>query len=1449
MRVSFLRFLIPAVLCAALAAPGTGAPGQDFGSAPLHLVAGAPAFERVDGGRVVPRIAGFGHVSRAGEPMIPLRVLRVAIPPDSVPELRILDQRVQPLASIDVAPVPRAHVQERLERPRGGARGHKHPQDDGQDVQEYDDDFVPDQAVYGRDELYPAAPVRLGSIGYMREQRYVEVLYTPIQVNPGTRAARYVPEVTAEVVFHPSDLSSQAAAYQPFRPDPLFEDAYRSSLVNYEQGTLFRASAGEAATATQAATTLQAVTIPPGCPALGSSPVPTAVPAASGPGPHYKLLVSQPGIYRLDFQYIQTNAPALLTIDPGTWTLSAEGVEIPIAIRRPDGTPGDLDGQFNLTDVVEFYGRPKTGPPTCPNYDFGTTFPDVYEANDFTDTQVYWLSSSGTPGSHPRIPSVNGTPVNGFSTAVDFEDAAVWDDNTLYLPLGDADPYFSIPSLLANSTASTRDIILALPGIAATAATESVTVRLRGGSDLTDAPDHRTRVWVNNDTAGGADFTWDGEIIETQGFNEAQSVLTDPTTIHFSVPTNPLLTIDKQYLDTVTVKYRRRFAASGDVLTFTYPNQNVRFQVTGFSVAAPAVYEITRSLPGSAEASAVWIAGVAAAGSPTSTYTFEVALDPSLAAGAPRIFAVAGPAGVRRPDSTVLASAPVLHDPTNAADILVIASRDSVDPVTGGALDNLLHYRLTAQGLTSKVVYVDQIYDEFSFGLLDANAIRDFFAYAFDNWKGASGTARPPSFALLVGDSSPDYKDLLGYTTWIEQVPTPMMFQKNSILGYYSSDNWLASFRGGDQVPDIYLGRISARTAASSAGVFSKILRYEQTPPAGLWKGHAALVTSEGKSAGEALNFEVIQNGIAATYFSAAPYSTRNPPLYFGEPPWNGDPANATQFHNDLVGELQSGAAMLSYIGHGSFETWGVTTFFTTTDAAALTNLPLPFMMNVNCLSGGFHYLGDNGALGEAMVNNGSGGAIAVFAPSGLSNIFVGEDVSSGIFGPLFGASKQRLMAAAADSVRATLWSEGSVLDAQSYTFLGDPATRLTTPAPPPPTGLGATPGNAQVTLSWTAPSQPAAGYVLYRASKFPTAPYAKIACTPQGPTSCLDTTVANATSYFYYATALDAAGFEGPPSNFNTDCGTGGPDCVTALPINPGPPAVPTGFSVLDPATGGALSAAWTANTERDLQSYTLYYGTAPGQHPSSIVIPAPATSTTLTGLQDGVGYYLVLTATNTSGHQSAPSQEVFASPHLVLGIAPPRAITDLAVDVSGANIVLTWSRPVVDVYGRPTTIARYDIYRGTTPGFVPSPATRIGTNVGAASTTFTDPNAVLSPSSLYYLVTATDVNGFVSGAGRDVPNGIENGLSLTLLTTSPLVVRLTWPAVQTDIQGLPTIIDHYQVHRTPGPVGRGSLDSSTIFRDNVTVLSVDLDLTGLSGPSYFSVIAVDDRGNLSPF
>ncbi|HET8947560.1 MAG TPA: hypothetical protein VFQ07_11315, partial [Candidatus Polarisedimenticolia bacterium] len=69
----------------------------------------------------------------------------------------------------------------------------------------------------------------------------------------------------------------------------------------------------------------------------------------------------------------------------------------------------------------------------------------------------------------------------------------------------------------------------------------------------------------------------------------------------------------------------------------------------------------------------------------------------------------------------------------------------------------------------------------------------------------------------------------------------------------------------------------------------------------------------------------------------------------------------------------------------------------------------------------------------------------------------------------------------------------------------------------------------------------------------------------------------------------------------------------------------------------------------------------------------------------------------------------------------------------------------------------------------------------------------------------------------------------------------------VTTDVQGLPTLIHHYQVHVTATAMSRAQLGPSTLFLDNVTATSADLSLP--AGTKFISVLAVDNRGNLSPF
>jgi hypothetical protein len=71
------------------------------------------------------------------------------------------------------------------------------------------------------------------------------------------------------------------------------------------------------------------------------------------------------------------------------------------------------------------------------------------------------------------------------------------------------------------------------------------------------------------------------------------------------------------------------------------------------------------------------------------------------------------------------------------------------------------------------------------------------------------------------------------------------------------------------------------------------------------------------------------------------------------------------------------------------------------------------------------------------------------------------------------------------------------------------------------------------------------------------------------------------------------------------------------------------------------SVTLAWDQNSEPDIASYRLYYGTQSGS-PNQSFDAGNATTATITNLNDGTTYFFTVRAINTAGLQSQPSNEV---------------------------------------------------------------------------------------------------------------------------------------------------------------------------------------------------------------
>lgn len=98
--------------------------------------------------------------------------------------------------------------------------------------------------------------------------------------------------------------------------------------------------------------------------------------------------------------------------------------------------------------------------------------------------------------------------------------------------------------------------------------------------------------------------------------------------------------------------------------------------------------------------------------------------------------------------------------------------------------------------------------------------------------------------------------------------------------------------------------------------------------------------------------------------------------------------------------------------------------------------------------------------------------------------------------------------------------------------------------------------------------------------------------------------------------------------------------------------------------AVGAApVTLAWDANTETDLAGYRVHLGQASGQ-PTSTFEAGRDTTITLDTLTPGETYYVVVTAYNTSGMESLPSEEIAFT---ALSLEPTFAMEPMSAPPAG--------------------------------------------------------------------------------------------------------------------------------------------------------------------------------------
>ena len=539
----------------------------------------------------------------------------------------------------------------------------------------------------------------------------------------------------------------------------------------------------------------------------------------------------------------------------------------------------------------------------------------------WTDARVYWLVVQGGPGRRLRPVTAPG----GSPADHSFPYTVERQDRTVYfsaLRNGERENFFGA---VVSSEPTTQALQLAHLDPAPAGAT-LLEVDLQGVT----LGAHRVEVTLNGVNVG--EVTFQDQAAGAQSFVLAPSSLLQGSNQVELVGAGGEW--DISLIESIRLTYWRTYTADRDALRFSATGQQ-RVTISGFSGAAIRVVDIT-------EADAVHeVIGVVKPQDGGYAVTLNVP------GSGPRTLLAFTPAQAQAVADITPTQPSRWQRPGQGADLVIISHHDFI-----ASLESLRALR-QAQGLGVVVIDVADLYDEFSAGHKTPYAVRDFLNYAATQWDPV------PRFVMLVGDASWDPKNYLGYGDH-DFVPTKLI---DTQLMETASDDWLADF-DQDGLAEMAVGRLPGRTIKDIDRLVAKIVGYNQA------SGGGVLLVSD------------LDDGID--------FGSTNEMLWELIPPTipveaidRGQMTSETA-KSQLIASLDRGPALVNYAGHGSVNLWRGN-FLTSDDAAELNNGErLSLFVTMTCLNGYFHDAALE-SLAEALLHATGGGAVAVWAPSGMT--------------------------------------------------------------------------------------------------------------------------------------------------------------------------------------------------------------------------------------------------------------------------------------------------------------------------------------------------------------------------------------------------------------------------------------------------------------------------------
>ena len=813
-----------------------------------------------------------------GQPDIRWRIFPIIFPSTDNNSVSIIDFDENDIGNFDLSPVPNYTYMDRRRK----------------DFDNISISYVKDPKYYTQNKNFPDKIASIGQISSVRDILVGNLIIYPYQYNPVSRVLKQYTRIRVRVNF------GRSPVYLGKKRDRQETELLNGVGINSKIAMNWM---------NPQLVNVNHVTLPE------NSPMST--------GDWYKIEIrdngsgGSEGIYKITKSFLESAGIDLTNVDPRTIKMYGNGGYM-LSSTVSDPRPSDLqqiaiyiNGQdpahFNAGDYILFYAR------SINNWTYNQSEKTYHHYTDYYSNSNYYWIQINSPGNGLRMVSLPTENLQNPIVPATFTEMLYYepevnnllDEGNLWLSERKSSGESFTWNNTLNGLASNTEILYRVKPASRVYCGYNNSFQLQEVNSIVSPFTHNMGCIVSGFGAWIFTDITQFSINSSQKTNGNQSSL--KATFYSDDPSA------EGYIDWMEILYKRTYySAVNDFLEFNAPDTSgvVEFNVSPFSNNSQVrVFDVS-------------VHNLVSMIQPISTSSNGVRFQKTL--GLLSKFVVVGPNGYKTPTG-ISSRVPNqnLHGGYGAGANFIIITPSQLLPAA-----QRLKSKREAGGptnpnyLKTDIFDIQAVYNEFSGGVLDAVAIRDFLKYCYDTWQ------IKPEYVCFMGSGSFDYKNLFllqpeNYANWIPAFEYTDS-QIDQVATYTTDDFYVQFSQYADSSrPFLAHGRIPAKNIDQANTYLNKVDCYEDPNFNGYWKNRAVFSADDGIVPGGNEGSQhtdqcedLAENHTMPTLDKTKIYLVMYPTIITSQGRRKPDAAK------DIINNWNEGCLSVNWTGHGSPDLW-----------------------------------------------------------------------------------------------------------------------------------------------------------------------------------------------------------------------------------------------------------------------------------------------------------------------------------------------------------------------------------------------------------------------------------------------------------------------------------------------------------------------------------------------